>query len=76
MNPNAECETASVDRTLPLFNILVCSITAVVVSRIVDGAANGAPGALAADSTDITTITWEVVNTEVWRRVAMTVAGT
>jgi hypothetical protein len=42
---------------LPLLNILVCSITAVLVSRIVDGAANGAPGALAADSTGVTTIT-------------------
>jgi hypothetical protein len=48
----------------------------VLVSRIVDGTAIGAPGALAAGSTDVTTITWEVVNTEVWRRVAETVADT
>ena len=73
MNSNADCDTASVVWTLSLLNILVCSITAVLVSRIVEGAADGAPGA--ADSTDVTTITWEVVNTEVWRRVAVTVAG-
>ena len=76
MSPNADCETASVVWTLSLLNILVCSITAVLVSRIVEGAADSAPGVLAADSTDVATITWEVVNTEVWRRVAVTVAGT
>jgi hypothetical protein len=63
VNSNADCDTASVVLTLSLLNILVCSITAVLVSRIVEGATDGDPGA--ADATDVTTTTWEVVNTEV-----------
>jgi hypothetical protein len=76
VNPNTDCETASVLWTFSLLNILVCLITAVLVSRIVGRAADSASTALAADSTDVMAITWEVVNTEVWRRVAVTVART
>jgi hypothetical protein len=54
VNAEAESDTASVVSTLFVLKVLVCSITAVLVSRIVVGAAEGASEF---DTTEVTTTT-------------------
>jgi len=57
-----------------VLNTLVSSTIDVLVTKIVEGAADGAPGAL--DCTDVTTTICELVSTEVCSSVAVTVCGT
>jgi hypothetical protein len=45
VNANRDCDMASVVWTLSLLSTLVCSVTDTLVSRIVEGTAEGAPGA-------------------------------
>lgn len=63
VNSNVDCVIASVVWMLSLLKTLVCSTIDVLVTKIVEGAADGAPGAL--DWTDVTTTTCELVKIEV-----------